>query len=227
MFLIRTMCAGAVVVLVGCQDGRVTTTTGTDAGASSGTTAGASTESDTSAGESTGSGGSTSGGEPTTGAAIDRCACPADLTPSCALLQIGCEPGASGDDLCEYACGAPTVDNDVMTCWLERFAAGSAGVLEWEASTSGGYGGRRGVFVLNGDGTVISTEHRWCDFGGADLGSFLLALAPPSHFEGCLALADGAERLQCLSEGIGAAHLETCVEVNQDGDWNRPPCRVE
>jgi len=218
-----TMIWMAVTALLACQPGGGETSTTTDPETTeSSDSSGSGTTTDGSLTE----GDSSSSSSSTTDEPLDRCACPAELASSCDHLDIGCLDGSG--DICEFMCATPELDGPVLTCWLNLFASGKSGYLEWTASISSGYGGRAGAFVLNGDGTIIATEWTWCDLGGDALGSFLRELRPDSYFQECLALVTDVERLSCLSAGIYKKDLEECIppEPGGGGGIFPPVCRA-
>lgn len=210
----------AVTALLACQRGGGETSATTDPEtAESSASSGSGTTTDGSLNE----GDSSSSGSSTTEEPIDRCACPAELAPSCDHLDIGCLDWSG--DICDFTCATPELDGPVLTCWLNLFASGKSGYLEWTDSI-GSYGGRAGAFVLNGDGTIITTEWTWCGLGIDALGSFLRELRPDSYFQECLALVTDVERLSCLSAGIYGEDLEVCV-LPEIGDAIYPAvCRA-
>jgi hypothetical protein len=106
-----------------------------------------------------------------------------------------------------YACeGELAYDEAALECALEALRDRTPGKLSIVAENAEcgfeGCGRDEREIVVFASGDALVTSCSASPIGAEDADAELGALAEPAHFEGCLALAEAADRYGCLHEGL-------------------------
>lgn len=146
-----------------------------------------------------------------------------ELDPACQCVDAGGCSAKLCDDVglhCEQDCPAdhPVDDEAALQCALEALRDRTPGKIGWVVATDfGQFSSSTDVFI-SGDGHALvrrSGDADLCSYTGPDSAH---ALADAAYFTGCLALASGRERWDCMLDDV-LAELATCApEESACGD---------
>jgi hypothetical protein len=136
----------------------------------------------------------------------EACACLADA--SCGAAQ--CEAVLASCEGCDEG-----PDEAAVECSLVALRDRTPGMIAWVRRSQAGEEFTRNRVYIRADGPAVLERYNAQDLCTRTGPHALVTLESPAYYEGCLAKATLAERISCLTQGLGEETAECTPSVEE------------